>query len=400
VKILHVYKGYPPVVGGMENHVRLLAERQARRGLDVTVLSASARGRGSLRDENGVRVIRTRPWVTLASAPLSPGMALWMRRLTPDVTHLHFPYPPGEIAHRLLGRGRATIVSYQSDIVRQRWLGRLYGPLMRRVLADADRVLVSSAAYLESSPHLQRIAAKCSVVPLGIEPAAFRVPDNGRSAGIRRREGAPLVLFVGKLRYYKGVDVLIEAAERIDACILIAGTGPMEARLRRQASASRAARRIRFLGEVADEDLPYYYAAADLVVLPSSHRSEAFGIVLLEAMAAGRPVVSTELGTGTSFVNQHGVTGLVVAGRDPAGLAGAVNRLLADPAERRRMGDNGRRRVDEVFPIEKMVDRMLAIYREALGGRGAAGGSGSGSGESGAGEPEGRGGPTRRRGLG
>lgn len=368
MKILHVYKGYPPVVGGMENHVRLLAERQAGRGLDVTVLVASARGRGSMQVENGVRVIRTRPLVTLASAPLSPAMGLWMRRLTPDVGHLHFPYPPGEIAHRFLGRSRATIVSYQSDIVRQRWLGRLYGPLMRRVLADADRVLVSSPAYLQSSPHLQRITAKCSVVPLGIEPAAFRVPTNGASADMRGSDGAPLVLFVGKLRYYKGVDVLIEAAAQIDGRILIVGGGPMEARLRRQAAASSAAARIRFLGEVADDELPHHYLAADVVVLPSAYRSEAFGIVLLEAMAAGRPVVSTELGTGTSFINQHGETGLVVASRDPSGLATAINRLLADPEERRRMGANGQRRVDELFHIEKMVDRTLAIYQEALNG--------------------------------
>lgn len=366
MKVLHIYKTYPPVTGGIEHHLRLLAERQALRGIDVTVLVTSPTVAGSVADENGVRVIRAGCWGTVASTPLSPGVARWVRRLTPHVTHLHFPYPPGEVAHRFLGRSQVTIVSYHSDIVRQRWLGLLYRPLMRRVLEDADRILVSSGAYLESSPHLRRVAENCCVVPLGVDPERFRVDGQPHAEEIRRREGQPLVLFVGKLRYYKGLDVLIDAAGDIDARILLVGTGPLQHRLQRRAARSPAASRIRFLGEVSEERLPHYYAAADVVVLPSSHRSEAFGVVLLEAMAAGRPVVSTELGTATSTVNQHGSTGMVVASRDPSALAGAVNALLRDPDERRRMGANGRRRIAEQFHVDDMVDRTLEVYRDAL----------------------------------
>lgn len=369
MRVLHIYKSYPPVVGGIEHHVRLLAEGQAKRGLDVTVLTASANGRASETDESGVRVIRTRSWATIASTPLSPGLARWVRRLTPEVTHLQFPYPPGEMAHRFLGRTEATIVSYQSDIVRQRVIGRLYGPLMRRLLRDADRVLVSSPSYLHSSPHLQQVSHNCRVVPLGIDPRPFQVGDNGGAEEIRRREGRPLVLFVGKLRYYKGLEVLIEAAPAIDARVLIVGAGPMKQRLLRLAARSAAASRIRLVGEVSQQELPHYYAAADVVVLPSSHRSEAFGLVLLEAMAAGRPVVSTELGTGTSYVNQHGLTGVVVARRDAAALSRAINGLLQDPDERRRMGERGRRRIEQEFHVDRMVDRTLEVYREALARR-------------------------------
>lgn len=366
MNVLHIYKAYPPVVGGIEHHLRLLAEAQARRNLDVTVLVASAVGRASVQEENGVRVIRARSWGTVASAPLSPGLVNWVRRITPDVTHLQFPYPPGELAHRLFGRGRVTIVTYQSDIVRQRWLGKLYSPLIRRLLDDADRVLVTSPMYVQSSPYLRRMTKSCRMVPLGIDPKPFQSVDPQRADQIRRREGSPLVLFVGRLRYYKGVDVLIEAAPRIDARILVVGAGPMERQWRRLAAKSSATSRIRFLGQVPDDELPLYYAAADVVVLPSSHRSEAFGQVLLEAMAAGRPVVSTELGTGTSFVNQHGETGMVVAVGDADALAEAVNTLLLDPERRRRMGTNGRQRVLEEFRVEQMVDRTIDVYREAL----------------------------------
>ena len=366
MNVLHIYKAYPPVVGGIENHLRLLAEEQARRGLEVTVLVTAADGPASVREENGVRVIRARSWATLRSTPLSPGMVGWVRRLEPDVTHLQFPYPPGEVTHRIFGRSRATVVTYQSDIIRQRWLGRLYAPWVRRLLAECDRVLVTSPPYLRSSPFLRGIVESCSIVPLGIDPKPFQTADPEGVERIRRREGGPLVLFVGRLRYYKGLDLLIKAAPLIEAPILVAGNGPMRRRWRHLAANSSAAPRIRFLGEVPDDELPLYYAAAAVVVLPSSHRSESFGQVLLEAMASGRPVVSTELGTGTSFVNQHGKTGLVVASGDADALAGAVNSLLGDPERRRDMGAHGRRRVQEDFHVEQMVDRTIEVYREAL----------------------------------
>lgn len=366
MNVLHIYKAYPPVIGGIEHHLRSLTEAQARRGLDVTALTASAEGPPSVHWEDGVRVIRARPWATVASTPLSPGLAHWVHRLRPDVTHLHFPYPAGELAHLFLGRSRATIVTYHSDIVRQRLLKRLYGPFMKRLLLASDRVLATSPPYLENSAILQRIRARCLIVPLGIDPTRFENADPERANRIRRRHGQRLVLFVGRLRYYKGLDVLIEAAAHIDARLLVIGDGPMKRQLLRLASRSAAAPRVAFLGQVPDEELPAYYAAADVVVLPSSHRSEAFGQVLLEAMAAGSPVVSTELGTGTSFVNLHGETGLVVSPHDTGALARAVNALLADPERRRRMGDAGRRRVREQFHLEQMASRTIEVYREAL----------------------------------
>ena len=367
MKILHIFKAYPPVVGGIEHHIRLLAEAQQRCAGDVTVLAASANGHATVSQENGIRVIRTRPWGSVASTPVSPGLARWLRRLRSDVTHLHFPYPFGELAHQTLGRSRATIVTYHCDPVRYPRLGRLYAPMVRRLLHQADRILVTTCQYFANSLPLQAVAGRCCVVPLGIDPRPFAAVESGRVQAIRDGHG-PIVLFVGRLRHYKGLDVLFEAAQTVDAEFWIVGAGPMQRVWRQLAARSPAAPRIRFVGQLADEDLPAYYAAADVVVLPSVNRSEAFGLVLLEAMAAGRPVVSTELGTGTSVVNQHGETGLVVPPNDQLALAGALNTLLADPARRGVMGALGRQRVTSKFHVNMMADRTMAIYRDALAG--------------------------------
>ena len=369
MRVVHVYKDYPPVLGGIEGHLQLLAEGQARRGLEVTVLVTSSGRRTTVREENGVRVIRAGRWGSLSSAPLSPALFTRLRRLEPDVVHLQFPYPPGEMTQLASGRGRALVISYQSDIVRQRLLGLLYRPIMHRVLARADRILASSEAYLESSPVLRRWAAKTTVVSLGVDVERFAAPDPERVAEIRRRWDGPLLLFVGRLRYYKGVDDLIAAMAELDATLLIGGSGPMAEGWRRLARASPAAERIVFLGDVEDAELPAYHAAADVFVLPSSRRSEAFGIAQVEAMASGTPVVSTELGTGTSFVNRDGETGLVVAARDPQALAAAIGRLLDQPDLRRELGEHGQRRSREELGADRMVERVISVYEELLDSR-------------------------------
>ncbi len=175
----------------------------------------------------------------------------------------------------------------------------------------------------------------------------------------------PILLFVGRLRYYKGLDTLISALPRIRARLVVAGSGPMRAEWEELATQLRVADRVTWLGDVPDDDLPAIYHLADLFVLPASHPSEAFGLVQVEAMAAGLPVVCTELGTGTTYVNRDGETGLVVPPREPAALADAVNRLLGDAGLRRELGDGARVRARE-FDLETMVDRTLGVYTQVL----------------------------------
>ncbi len=367
MRILHVYKDYPPVLGGIEGHLQLLAEGQARLGHQVTVLVTARGPRTTVRHENGVEVIRAARLATLASTPLSLSLPRQLATLRPDLTHLQFPYPPGELAQLLLGRSRATVVTYQSDIVRQRLLGWLYRPLMWRLLRRADAILATSAAYRDSSPVLSRLGERCRVVPLGIDVERFSQSDPRSVTDFERRFPEPRILFVGRLRYYKGVEHLIDAMAQLGkASLLIAGRGPLEDKLHRQAAASPVADRIHFLGDIPAADLPALYQAADIFVLPATRRSEAFGLVQVEAMAAGLPVISTELGTGTSFVNRHGETGLVVPPADTDALATALSELLGSVEERRRLGDGARRRAWQRFDVRQMIERTLEVYSEVL----------------------------------
>ncbi len=268
------------------------------------------------------------------------------------------------------GRARATVVTYQSDIVRQRLTGLAYRPVLRRLLHRADRIIATSPGYLASSPILASLRERCSVVPLAIDTAAFRpAPEAARA--LRERFPGALVLFVGRLRYYKGLQHLVDAMADLPATLLVAGDGALRPELERRAARSPAAGRVHFLGHVPQADLTAHYSAADVVVLPSSQRSEAFGLVLLEAMACGRPVVSTELSTGTSWVNRHGDTGLVVPPRDPRALAAALRLLLADQDLRARMGARARLRATQEFDADRMVTRVLEVYDVALRARSA-----------------------------
>ncbi len=356
MKILHVYKDYFPVVGGIENHIKLLAEAQVGRGHNVSVLVTSRDRHTHVEALNGVRVIFASRLATISSAPISLALFDWMRRETADVTHLHFPYPLGEIADLFFGRARKTIITYHSDIIRQKFLRAVYAPLMKRVLARADKIIATSPSYIASSPVLARYKNKCVVVPLGIDPVPFECATSLATQH-------PSLLFVGHLRYYKGVNYLLEAMREIPhAHLTIVGTGPMARAWQELAQRLNVSERVTFAGEVSDAELPSYYAASDIFVLPASERSEAFGAVQLEAMAAGKPVVCTELGTGTSFVNVNDQTGMVVPARDSRALVRAINRLIDDPALRARMGAAGRLRVQSEFTVEKMVERVMQVY--------------------------------------
>ena len=367
MNILHLYKDYHPILGGIENHLRWLAEAQAARGHEVTVLVTNPQGmETTIRNEQGVKVIRAARLTTLASTPLSLALPGHLLRQHPDIVHLHFPYPLGEVSQWLLRRGRATVMTYHSDVVRQARVLRLYGPILKRILRSMDRILPTSEPYIQSSPWLRPLAEKCTVVPLAIDVDRFQRPRPHQVATIRQRFPGPLLLFVGRLRYYKGLDYLIQAMRQVEATLLIIGGGPEAARLGAMSYELGVSHRVHFLGDVGDDLLPAYYQAADIFILPSSHRSEAFGIVLMEAMAAGKPLITTELGTGTSWVNQHGETGLVVPPRDVQALTHAIQTLLADEPLRQRMGQQAQRRARQEFDLPVLVERVLRVYEDVL----------------------------------
>jgi rhamnosyl/mannosyltransferase len=361
VHILQIYKDYPPVIGGIEHHLRDLSEGLVARGHRVTTLYTSTdRQTGITMPQPGLTLIAAARTLHAASTPLSIAMLAWARRIRADIVHLHFPYPPGDLAALLAPNRPPLVVTYHSDIVRQQRLLHLYRPLLNHTLNRAARITATSPQYVASSPFLAPHSAKCAIVPLGIDTAHFTPRTTPRNPGPLR------ILFVGRLRYYKGLHVLIDAMAQVhsDAELLIAGTGPERSALEAQAQHLGVSRRVRFLGDIADTALPDLYRNADLFVLPAHLRAEALGIAMIEAIASGVPCISTELGTGTSYVNINKETGIVVPPGDPAALAGALNTLLADEGLRARYGAAGRARALERFSIARMLDGVERVYAD------------------------------------
>ena len=375
MKILHLYKDYYPVIGGIENHVRLLAEGQVARGHEVEILVTNSSFKSQQQMLNGVKVTKIGRWAHFASTPLTPLYPLHLYRCLlsspPDIIHLQMPYPLSEVSWLVASIFKSKtrcVITYQSDVVKQKNIMRFYAPIMRRVLKSADVIIATSPNYIQTSAFLKPFEPKCRVIPLGIYNEPYHHSDPAQVAQIKARYNTPLILFVGRLRYYKGLNYLIQSMLEVPppAHLLIIGRDGVENALHTQCRDLGLDSRVTFLPDISDADLPAYYNACDIFVLPSAERSEAFGLVLVEAMASGKAVISAELGTGTSYVNQDGITGLVVPPADATALAGACNYLLTNPILRQRLGAQGRERALVEFSAEMLLNRIMTIYEDIL----------------------------------
>jgi glycosyltransferase involved in cell wall biosynthesis len=364
MKIVHAAKFYPPVRGGMETVIGDLCDGTAGEW-DVRVVAANDAPR-TVRERCGdVDVVRSASYGRAVSVPLCPALPrhLWAARA--DCVVLHEPNPIAGIALWLRTPAPRLVIWHHSDLLRPWWALPTYSRLVQRTLyRRADCVIVSSPALAAESALVQ-CARRIAVIPFGIDLERYRRRDPERQArvdAIRERMPGPRLLFVGRLVYYKGLHVLLDAARDWPGTIVIAGDGPLEPALRARASALGVADRVHFVGRVADADLPAYYQAADVFVLPSIARTEAFGVVQVEAMAAGLPVVSTSLPTGVPWVNQDGVSGLVVEPEDAPSLGDALGRLARDRDLRERLAGGARRRADALFSR----DRMIHVFRDVV----------------------------------
>jgi glycosyltransferase involved in cell wall biosynthesis len=369
MRIIHLYKDYyPPTVGGIEQTVERLATWSARRGDEVTVVTSHPRTRRTLRETvDGVRVIRCAEWGRAWSTPFCPDMPRVLSGLEADVCHLHYPSPTGELSWLMTRPRGAMVITWHSDIIRQKAVLPIYGHFIEALLRGTDLVMPTFEGQAARSPYLRHHPEKMRVVPLGIDLDRFgsREQHATAAAELRARFGSdPVVLFVGRLVASKGLDVLLEAMRSVEAKCVILGDGPESARLRARCTAMGLDRKVVFTGRVEPARVVDYVAAADVGVLPSIY--EAYGLAMVEMMTHGVPMVCTELGTGTSFINRHGETGLVVPPGDPAALAGALDRLLRDDALRRRLGENARARAHERFSTDAMMDGIMGVYHEAL----------------------------------
>lgn len=368
MKVLQLGKFYPPVHGGMETVLALLCERTASQ-VQNRVLVANSRCQTVRERRGGIDVERVAALTRIGAVAVCPTLPYALARAQPDLIVLHEPNPMALLAYFLARPDAPLIVWFHSEVIRPSWRYRLfYRPFLRFALSRAARIIVSSPTLAASAPQLQEWRSKCTVVPYGVEARDGQPPGQlaARVRDIREREDRPILLFAGRLVPYKGVDVLLEAMRGLDAVALIVGQGPKLSDLQRNARALGVDDRVRFLGSVTDAELAALYGACDVFVLPSVTRQEAFGVVQLEAMAAGKPVVSTDLGTGVAWVNQHGETGLVVPPRDPDALRTAIGRLLGDPALRMSLGDGAARRWKASFTVERMIAATLTVYDEVM----------------------------------
>lgn len=359
LRVLHVGKYYPPYHGGMETHLHALCTA-IRDSVDVEVLVANE-GRATVREQvDGVLVTRLGTVARVASAPLTPGLTRAIRRSRADIVHLHFPHPTGILSWMASGHPGRLVVTYHSDIVRQRVLGALFAPVLDRALSRAAAIVCTSPQYVASSPALARHRDRCRVLPFGVPTEGLARPDAAAVARIRGQWGPRLVLAVGRLVPYKGFSYLVRAMRTVDARLVIIGTGPLHATLEREIAAAGLSDRVALVGSVPS--LAAWLHASDVFVLPSVQRSEAFGLVQVEAMACGKPVVNTALDSGVPYVSVDGETGLTVPPADSAALAAAISRLLGDRELQRRFGDAGRARADRLFGVAAMARETIALY--------------------------------------
>jgi rhamnosyl/mannosyltransferase len=379
----------------METFLRDLMAEQQRQGLCVSALvhasERSLRSVSELCEEQGqrLRVTRVARWFTLAFAPIAPTFPLLLRRClretSPDVLHLHMPNlsvfwclfsPAARRVH--------WIIHWQADVLASthnaalRWFYWLYRPFEAAVLRRAARVIATSPPYLSSSGPLKPHRGKCEVVPLGCADLAERpakaadraltdvAPErvgNGTGSGTAVAHGLR-VLCVGRLTYYKGVRYLIEAVAGLeDLSLTVVGSGDELAALITLTKSLGAEEKVEFVGSLTDRALLDEFFRCDCLCLPSLERTEAFGVVLLEAMRAGKAVVATKVpGSGMNWVVEDGITGVLVEPESAPALAETLAKLRNDAALRAKMGKAGRLRFERRFRIDQTARALLAVY--------------------------------------
>jgi rhamnosyl/mannosyltransferase len=355
-------------MGGVEQVIAQIARGTRQLGVGVDVLSLTSDPQAVTVQTDGYRAHRARINFEVASTGFSVSAFFQFKQLVKevDLIHYHFPWPFMDMVHFAARVKKPTLVTYHSDIIRQKNLLRLYRPLMHRFLSSVDAVVATSPNYLATSSVLSHYANKVRVIPIGLDKASYAAPAQDRLRHWRDTLGPRFFLFVGVLRYYKGLHVLVEAAQGTDYPIVIVGAGPIEQELRSQV-AQLGLRNIYFLGYLEEADKVALLMLCYAVLFPSHLRAEAFGISLLEGAMFGKPLISSEIGTGTTYINIAGETGLVVPPSDPQALRQAMHYLWNHPDEAAHMGQRAEQRYWSHFTAEQMAKSYVDVYADVIG---------------------------------
>ena len=373
MRVVQLGKYYYPFMGGIETHLEVLCRGLgARADVEAVVFNTEARTTREVID--GVRVTRCAQLVRLASNSISLAMVSELSRREYDILHLHVPNPLAAAAYLAARKPshHRLVITHHSDIVRQATTRKLVLPMMRMLMERADAIVATSPDYLESSEELARFKAKCEVIPYGIDLDRLRPTSEhlARAEELRRASAPPVTLAVGRLIYYKGFDVAVRAMTEAPGTLVVVGDGPLRTELETLAAKLGVASRVHFVGEVHNHALVPYYLSSDILVMPSVARSEAFGIVQLEAMACGVPVVNTQLRSGVTFASRDGETGLTVPPGDVEALAAAIRTLSESHVDRKRYGAAAEARARTEFAAPRMVARHWSLYGRVCGDTG------------------------------
>lgn len=369
MRILQLGKFYP-VHGGVEKVMYNLTTGLSERGIECDMLCAAYKGKGRTIEVGKTgRVISCRTWVRIAGTMISPGLVLKAMRICRhyDIVHIHHPDPMACIALFCSGYKGKVILHWHSDIVKQKNMLKFYRPLQGWLLRRAKLVIGTTPAYIKESPYLKEVKDKIECLPIGVPP----VPSSPEREEMLRAgyPGKKIIFALGRLVPYKGWAYLIRAARFLpdEYIVLIGGCGPLRDELEAEIETWNLGNKVKMLGRIPEDDLPSYYHICTLFCLPSVQKTEAFGIVQIEAMSCGKPVVTTDIpGSGVPWVNAHGISGLNVPIKDPEALAKAIMEITSNEETYRRYSRNALERYRSKFPQEEMIDKMINIYKETF----------------------------------
>jgi len=365
VKVLHFYRTYfPDTQGGLEETIRQICASTKAHGVESRVLTLSKRPVPRVLHLPEADVYRAELDVDIVSCSMGIEAFAMFRELEQwaDIVHFHFPWPFADFVQLFMRSKKPAIVTYHSDIVRQRLLSKFYAPLMNRFLSRAKRIVATSPSYADTSLVLKQYADKIDVIPIGLDEHSYPMGDVEASNRIEDICAGRFFLFVGVLREYKGLRFLLEAVKGAPFSLVIAGKGPQEKALKSLAAKLELSNVI-FLGYISDELKMGLMERCRALVLPSHQRSEAFGVSLLEGAMKGKALISAEIGTGTSYVNVDGVTGIVCKAGNATSLRDALDKIDGSRIYADKLGAGARKRFDRIFTSEIMGERYAKVYK-------------------------------------
>lgn len=366
MKILHIGKFLPPVKGGMENSIFTICKGlSAQSQIQAVLVGVDPEGKAYTKiEDSGLTLKALKNWRTVASTPFVTGLRKVLREQNPDLVHVHLPNPWMTI---LLQQWSGPLVAtYHCDVINYPLLVKMYSPVLHHFLGRCQKIVATSPQLIASSSVLKTFEKKVKIIPLSIPPLSTRTSSSGLLEKLKAQSSDRIILFVGRLVSYKGLEFLIDSMKSVNGHLVIVGDGPEREKLVRQIQHLGLQDKITFAGAVSDEELPEFYKAARIVALSSINESEALGICLIEALSMGRPLVTTDLPTGVSFVNQNEVTGLRVPVKDSQALAQALSHILENPDVWNQFSKNALQHYQKNFNLNEIIHQHVSMYKEVM----------------------------------